>query len=255
MSGYNRDVIKQFTYYMGPEKQSILKSELKDRLGGRMSVINTRIEIAAKKYRLNEYQTNMLRSLRLAEGTDTFGVKGDTDPNGVKRTDQDYADVAAGTLQKRWNEWTTKQVSGSISKNPGEHQGISPEMSFIDFFSGDYTPVYRPMSIDHMNRNHMPNMRYFMKEETPESKERRVRMATSFNADSANYDYKTAREAGMKPNEQKHWGSLDSRTGMVLKGKGNTKEWDLMMEEEKRRGNSIIKKADGRYYSIQGGTR
>ena len=45
-----------------------------------------------------------------------------------------------------------------------------------------------------------------------------------------------------------HGSSLDPKTGMVLKGK-NHPTWNLMEEEEIRRGNTIIKR-DGRYYSV-----
>jgi hypothetical protein len=45
-----------------------------------------------------------------------------------------------------------------------------------------------------------------------------------------------------------HGGSLDPRTGMVLKGR-NHPTWDLMMQAEKRLGNKVIKK-DGRYFSV-----
>ena len=48
---------------------------------------------------------------------------------------------------------------------------------------------------------------------------------------------------------KKHSGSLDPQTGMILKGR-NHPTWHLMEEEEKRRGNKIVKKADGRYYSV-----
>jgi len=173
---YNKDVIDQLKNYMGPEKQSIVAAELKDRIGGPAHIDNATIAIAVKKYNLNPYQANVLRSLRLAEGTNTFGVKGNTRPeDGKPRTSQDYADAAAGTIRNRWNEWTTQQVSGSVSKNPKEHQGLSADRSFLSFLSGDYTPVYTPMSDDHMNRNHEPNMRFFMKEETPESKAWRLK--------------------------------------------------------------------------------
>ena len=37
---------------------------------------------------------------------------------------------------------------------------------------------------------------------------------------------------------------------MVLKGRANTKEWDLMEAVEDEEGNKIIKKDDGRYYSV-----
>ena len=47
----------------------------------------------------------------------------------------------------------------------------------------------------------------------------------------------------------KHSGSLDPRTGMVLKGRQSS-TWNLTEEEEIRLGNKIIKKKDGRYYSV-----
>ena len=47
-----------------------------------------------------------------------------------------------------------------------------------------------------------------------------------------------------------HGGSLDPRTGMVLKGRQHV-NWDLMYEDELRRGNEIIQDPiTGRYYSI-----
>ena len=45
-----------------------------------------------------------------------------------------------------------------------------------------------------------------------------------------------------------HGSSLDPKTGMVLKGK-NHPTWNLMEEEETRRGNIIVFK-NGRYYSV-----
>jgi hypothetical protein len=68
-----------------------------------------------------------------------------------------------------------------------------------------------------------------------------------FDPESEGFDYDTAIEAGDIP-VGGHWGSLDPRTGMVLKGRQH-ETWNLMEEEERRRGNRIIKKKDGRYYS------
>ena len=48
---------------------------------------------------------------------------------------------------------------------------------------------------------------------------------------------------------KKHGGSLDPRTGMVLKGRKH-ETWHLMEQEEIKRGNMIIKRKDGRYYSV-----
>ena len=70
-----------------------------------------------------------------------------------------------------------------------------------------------------------------------------------FDPEGSDYDYETARASGGKPDPKTgHWGSLDPKTGMVLKGREH-KTWDLMAEEERRRGNIIIKK-NGRYYSV-----
>ena len=73
-----------------------------------------------------------------------------------------------------------------------------------------------------------------------------------FDPEGLGYDYETARRAGLKPDKRGHLGSLDPRTGMVLKGRMH-KTWKLMEDEEIRRGSKIIKKRNGRYYSIQKG--
>ena len=46
-----------------------------------------------------------------------------------------------------------------------------------------------------------------------------------------------------------HGSSFDPRTGMLLKGKKN-KTFHLTKQEETRRRNIIVKREDGRYYSI-----
>ena len=59
-----------------------------------------------------------------------------------------------------------------------------------------------------------------------------------FNPEGEGYDYARAKELGYErsddPSGRGHLPSLDSKTGMVLKGRGNTNEWDLMVEEETR---------------------
>jgi len=71
-----------------------------------------------------------------------------------------------------------------------------------------------------------------------------------FDPEGSDYDYSNAIASGGRPNPKtKHWGSLDPRTGMVLKGRKH-KTWDLMEQEEIRRGSKIVKKDDGRYYSV-----
>lgn len=72
-----------------------------------------------------------------------------------------------------------------------------------------------------------------------------------FDPESDGYDYQSAIDSGDKPDEQtKHWSSLDPRTGMVLKGR-NHPTWDMMVDEETKLGNSVIKADDGRYYSVK----
>ena len=73
--------------------------------------------------------------------------------------------------------------------------------------------------------------------------------STKFDPEGEGYDYPTAKASGGKPDSIGHWGSLDPRTGMVLKGRGHS-TWDLTVKKETELGNKIIKKADGRYYSI-----
>jgi len=72
--------------------------------------------------------------------------------------------------------------------------------------------------------------------------------STKFDPEGEGYDYSTAEASGGKPDTTGHWGSLDPRTGMVLKGKSH-KTWNLTVKKETELGNKIIKKADGRYYS------
>jgi len=69
-----------------------------------------------------------------------------------------------------------------------------------------------------------------------------------FDPEGSGYDYETAKSFGGRPGKKGHWGSLDPRTGMVLKGRKH-KTWDLMEIEEERRGNRVIKR-NGRYYSV-----
>jgi hypothetical protein len=173
---YGKEIIYNFTNYMGDEKQKMLKDELVEKLGGKMHIDNIKAEKAIVKYGLNPYCANILRALRPVEGVDTWGIKGNTRPeDGKPRTPQDFVDAAAGTVRNRWTDWTNRDVSGTSSKSMSGHSKLSADRPFLSFFSGDYCPVYSPMAIDHVNRNHEPNLRFFMKEETPESKEWRMR--------------------------------------------------------------------------------
>ena len=88
-----------------------------------------------------------------------------------------------------------------------------------------------------------------IKEATKKGKEAGV-----FDPEGSDYDLKRANELEYKreddPSGNRHLPSLDSETGRVLKGRGNKKEWDLMLEKEEKIGNKIVKKDDGYYYSV-----
>jgi hypothetical protein len=72
-----------------------------------------------------------------------------------------------------------------------------------------------------------------------------------FDPESDQYDYKTAGDAGLeRSKENNHLGSLDPRTGMVLKGRRHH-TWDMMVDAETKMGNVVVKGKDGRYYSRQ----
>lgn len=72
-----------------------------------------------------------------------------------------------------------------------------------------------------------------------------------FDPESDGYDYQAAIDSGNIADEKtKHWGSIDPRTGMVLKGK-NHPTWNQMVEEEVKLGNTVIKADNGRYYSVK----
>lgn len=70
-----------------------------------------------------------------------------------------------------------------------------------------------------------------------------------FDPEGSGYDYEAAEASGGKPDKRGHWGSLDPRTGMVLKGRKHS-TWKLMEDEEIKRGFKITKKKNGRYYSV-----
>jgi len=74
-----------------------------------------------------------------------------------------------------------------------------------------------------------------------------------FDPEGKGYDYVTAKARNMKPDKRGHYYSLDAQTGMVLKGRGHH-TWDLMIAEENRLGNKIVKR-NGRYYSVPKGRR
>ena len=63
----------------------------------------------------------------------------------------------------------------------------------------------------------------------------------------AGYDYKSAKAAGIKPDESGHWASRNERTGLILKGRGHP-TWHKTVAGEAEAGYEIYKKGK-RYYS------
>ena len=70
----------------------------------------------------------------------------------------------------------------------------------------------------------------------------------AFDPEGSGFDLKTFKESGGVPDETGHMGSLDPRTGMLLKGI-NHPTINLTLAEEKRLGNKIVKK-DDRFFSV-----
>ena len=68
-----------------------------------------------------------------------------------------------------------------------------------------------------------------------------------FDPEGSGYDYNSAINAGIRPDESGHWQSRDPSTGLLLKGRKH-KTWDLLEKGEKEAGYTIYKK-NGRYYS------
>ena len=78
-------------------------------------------------------------------------------------------------------------------------------------------------------------------------------MQPGFNPEGYGYDINTAEEAGLERDEFGHMGSLDPRTGMVLKGRKH-ESWNPMVQEEMYRGNTVMYNPnEDRYFSIEGG--
>jgi hypothetical protein len=69
-----------------------------------------------------------------------------------------------------------------------------------------------------------------------------------FDPEGKDYDYESAKQFGLKPDETGHWPSRVPETGLLLKGKGH-ETWPLTVEGEEKAGYQIYKGKDGRYYS------
>lgn len=70
-----------------------------------------------------------------------------------------------------------------------------------------------------------------------------------FDPEGDDYDYETARSAGMGPDQTGHWSSRDPSSGLILKGRSHP-SFDYTIKGEEEAGYEITKKDDGRYYSF-----
>lgn len=76
----------------------------------------------------------------------------------------------------------------------------------------------------------------------------KMRQQQPFDPEGTGFDLETFKKSGGVPDETGHMGSLDPRTGMLLKGI-NHPTINLTLAEEKRRGNKIVKRGD-RFFSV-----
>ncbi len=70
----------------------------------------------------------------------------------------------------------------------------------------------------------------------------------SFDPEGSGYDNATARSLGLGPNKSGHFPSRVPSTGLILKGKLHP-TFQKTLDAEKKRGNVVRKRKDGRYYS------
>lgn len=78
-----------------------------------------------------------------------------------------------------------------------------------------------------------------------------------FDPEGEDYDYDTAREAGLGPSEEEgpnkgHWPSRDPRTGVLLKGRKHS-TFDKAVREDEALGYKLRKRDDGRYVTEKEG--
>jgi len=72
-----------------------------------------------------------------------------------------------------------------------------------------------------------------------------------FDPEGEDYDYETAKAAGLKPSEEEgenkgHWPSRDPRTGVLLKGRKHP-TFQMAVDEDEKMGYRLTKRKDGRY--------
>ena len=202
------------------------------------------IERAAKQYGLNPYQKNLFYGSRLFEGKSFGSLTPDSPVSG-------RANDLAGSLKNSWSRWGGNKNKSYIDEFVPRWVGLLDKNN--QPFPVEY---YQKRGIDTLrsDMNMAPSLRIMMEEGTDEDRyllEHHKKGESGFNPEGKGFDMETALMSGSKPNAEGHWGSLNPKTGRVLKGRQH-KTWDLMEEEEHKRGNAIIKKADGRYYSVRG---
>ncbi len=69
-----------------------------------------------------------------------------------------------------------------------------------------------------------------------------------FDPEGTGYDYESAKQAGISPDDTGHWASRDPKTGLILKGRGH-ETFHKTIAGEKEAGYEMTKGKDGRYYS------
>jgi len=81
-----------------------------------------------------------------------------------------------------------------------------------------------------------------------EAKQREEEEKKPFDPEGDGYDYKTAKAAGLGPDETGHWPSRDPKTGKMLKGRKH-ETWDKAVQADKEQGYVLKQGKDGSYYS------
>jgi hypothetical protein len=69
-----------------------------------------------------------------------------------------------------------------------------------------------------------------------------------FNPKGGDYDYRSAKRAGLKPDATGHWPSRDPKTGLILKGSRHP-TFSKTIKGEEKAGMEIYKGRGGRLYS------
>jgi len=71
-----------------------------------------------------------------------------------------------------------------------------------------------------------------------------------FDPEGTGYDIESARRHGLRPDKTGHWPSRDPRTGLILKGRKH-RTFHKTTKADKELGYRMIKRVDGRYYSVK----